>query len=331
MENLAILKGKLEYLEKYKTVGVSEIMINQPGEVWVDDTGELKRIDDKQITEDLIKKICVNLSGISRSQLSEKKPLLSTTIPKIDGRGGERVQIVQEPAVKKGNTAITIRIPSNTHFSYDQYQENGAFNSIKDETTDGKLIQLYKEKDWYGFIKRAVLTRKNIINAGGVSTGKTTFTNALIGLIPQNQRIITIEDTRELIVPHSNKVHLLTRREQTDPHGNVIVPEISATDLLASALRMRPDRIITGELRGEEAYAFLRGVNTGHPGSISTIHADSADKALDQLALLVMQAKMGWSKPEIMDYVKSVIDIVVQWKRYKNHRYISEIKWIKKD
>jgi len=92
---------------------------------------------------------------------------------------------------------------------------------------------------------------------------------------------------------------------------------------------MRPDRIITGELRGAEAYAFLRGVNTGHPGSISTIHADSAEKALDQLSLLVMQAQMGWDKPQIMEYIKSVIDIVIQWKKYKDQRYISEIKWIR--
>ena len=131
-------------------------------------------------------------------------------------------------------------------------------------------------------LAEAVRARKNIIVAGGTSSGKTTFLNALLAEIPREERLLTIEDTEELRIEHPNAVGLIAAR------GRLAEADVSAEDLLIAALRMRPDRIILGELRGAEAFTFLRAVNTGHPGSMTTIHADTPQRAIEQLALLVV-------------------------------------------
>ena len=130
----------------------------------------------------------------------------------------------------------------------------------------------------------AVRARKNIVVAGGTSTGKTTFLNALLREVPAEERLILIEDTPELFIRHANAVGLLAAR------GSLGEAQVNANDLLSASLRMRPDRIILGELRGEEAFAFLRAINTGHPGSMTTVHADSPERAIEQIVLLTLQA-----------------------------------------
>lgn len=329
--NLTLLHSITSVIDKYKTPGVTEIMVNRPGEVWTDEQGQLIRHEDKDLTPKTIEKIARVISGNSGQQINELKPLLSTTLPKHANGGGERVQIVHEPAVEKNKKAIVIRIPGDREISYDDYSRNGAFDQVKSKKPDDKFRALYKAGNFHEFIKMAVLTKKNIINSGGTSTGKTTFTNALLSLIPSNERIITIEDARELKVKHENKVHLLTKHEKRDEFNKILVPEISATDLIQSCLRMRPDRIVQGELRGKEAFAYLRGINTGHPGSISTIHADTPKNAINQLCLMVMQANMGWSVEDIRAYVHSVVDVIIQWKKVDNNRFISDVLWVGDD
>ena len=167
----------------------------------------------------------------------------------------------------------------------------------------------------------AILHKKNIIISGGTSTGKTTFTNACLRAIPKTERLITVEDAREIdLGQHPNRVHLLASK------GGQGRANVTAQDLIEACLRLRPERIIVGELRGSEAFAFLRAINTGHPGSISTLHADTPEMALQQLKLVVMQAGLGMTPEDIMSYIKNVVDIVVQLKRgAKGRRYISEI------
>jgi type IV secretion system protein VirB11 len=167
----------------------------------------------------------------------------------------------------------------------------------------------------------AIKNKKNIVISGGTSTGKTTFTNAALLEIPHEERLITVEDAREVQLPyHKNRVHLLASK------GGQGRANVSTQDLIEACLRLRPDRIIVGELRGAEAFSFLRAINTGHPGSISTLHADTPDMALEQLKLMVMQAGLGMPPEEIKTYIKAVIDIVVQLKRASGgKRYISEI------
>jgi type IV secretion system protein VirB11 len=165
----------------------------------------------------------------------------------------------------------------------------------------------------------AVRGRRNILVSGGTSTGKTTFLNALIREIPEDERLILIEDTPELQVRHDNVVGLLAARSALGE------AEVTANDLVAASLRMRPDRIILGELRGEEAFAFLRAVNSGHPGSMTTVHADSAEGAVEQIVLLALQAGTRLNREDVRHYIKSTIDIFVQLTRSGGHRRVAEV------
>jgi type IV secretion system protein VirB11 len=166
---------------------------------------------------------------------------------------------------------------------------------------------------------KAVRERHNILIAGGTSTGKTTFLNALLKEIPREERLILIEDTPELELVHRNSLGLLASR------SGLSEADVSAEDLLIAALRMRPDRIILGELRGREAFTFLRSVNTGHPGSMTTIHADSPSRAVEQLALLVLQsgAQLRWE--DVLQYVRASIDVCVQLEREAGRRKVSAL------
>ena len=166
----------------------------------------------------------------------------------------------------------------------------------------------------------AVRQRRNILVSGGTSTGKTTFLNALLREVPLEERLILIEDTPELRIRHENSVGLIAVR------GEQGETQVSANDLLVSSLRLRPDRIILGEIRGSEAFTFLRAVNTGHPGSMTTVHADSPDRAIEQLALLVLQGGTQLRRADVIDYVSSVIDVYVQLDRGAAGRRVSDVR-----
>jgi type IV secretion system protein VirB11 len=169
------------------------------------------------------------------------------------------------------------------------------------------------------FLTEAVRGKCNILISGGTSSGKTTLLNALVREIPDTERLILIEDTPEIRLRHPNAVGLLATK------GDQGEARVSPDDLLQASLRMRPDRIIVGELRGAEAYTFLRAVNTGHPGSLTTIHADSPERAIEQLALIVLQSGTQLTREDIVHYVRSVIDLVVQLDRKAGARSISRI------
>jgi type IV secretion system protein VirB11 len=198
--------------------------------------------------------------------------------------------------------------------------DNTSTEKIVDENNIilSRLLKANRIKD---FLYHSILSKKNIIISGGTSTGKTTFTNACLRAIPRVERLITVEDAREIdLEQHPNRVHLLASK------GGQGRANVTAQDLIEACLRLRPERIIVGELRGSEAFAFLRAINTGHPGSISTLHADTPEMALQQLKLMVMQAGLGMPPDDIINYIKNVVDIVVQLKRgAKGRRYISEV------
>jgi len=173
--------------------------------------------------------------------------------------------------------------------------------------------------DPIAFLKRAVAARATILISGGTSSGKTTFLNALLREVRADERIILVEDTPEIRLRHDNGLGLIAVK------GEMGEAKLSTNDLLQASLRMRPDRIVLGELRGEEAVSFLRAINTGHPGSFSTIHANSPHGALEQLALMVMQTGLGLSRSETIDYARSVIDVVVQLDRSSGERRVSAV------
>jgi type IV secretion system protein VirB11 len=176
------------------------------------------------------------------------------------------------------------------------------------------------EEDPIGFLREAVKGRKTILISGGTSTGKTTFLNALMREVPAEERVIVVEDTAEVQLHGPNDLGLIAVK------GELGEALINTDDLLQAALRLRPDRILLGELRGKEAVSFLRAVNTGHPGSFSTIHANSTSGALEQLALMVVQSGLGLSRSETIDYARSVIDVVVQLGREGAERKIIAIE-----
>jgi len=168
-------------------------------------------------------------------------------------------------------------------------------------------------------LAQAVRSRKNILISGGTSTGKTTFLNALLREIPLEERLILIEDTPELAVEQPNHVGLVAVR------GELGEARVTANDLVTASLRMRPDRIILGELRGSEAFAFLRAINSGHPGAMTTIHADTPEAAVEQLVLLVLQAGTGLSRADIRHYITQTIDLFVQLRRGPRGRCIDRV------
>ncbi len=169
------------------------------------------------------------------------------------------------------------------------------------------------------FLRAAIKARKTILISGGTSTGKTTFLNAMLGEIPQGERVVLVEDTPELKLPGANGVGLVAVK------GELGEARVTANELLQSALRLRPDRIVLGELRGAESVSFLRAINTGHPGSFSTIHANSLSGALEQLALMVMQTGIGLTRTDTIQYAASVIDVIVQLDRKQGKRGIKAI------
>jgi type IV secretion system protein VirB11 len=173
--------------------------------------------------------------------------------------------------------------------------------------------------DPIAFLRDAIARRQTILISGGTSTGKTTFLNSMLREIPPQERVVLVEDTAELKLAGANGVGLIAVR------GELGESKISTNDLVQAALRLRPDRIVLGELRGSETVSFLRAINTGHPGSFSTVHANTPRGALDQIALMAMQTGIGLTRAETIEYAASVIDVIVQLERRQGRRGIASI------
>jgi len=300
--------------------GVNEVSINRPHEVWIEMKGDMIREELPTFDMEHLKSLGRLVAQSTEQRLSEEEPLLSATLP-----NGFRIQVIFPPACEQGCVIMSIRKPSSLKWSLEDYDKMGMFDSTsvgevedKNDLVLAKLLQLGRIKD---FIARCVLYKKNVIISGGTSTGKTTFTNAVIRAIPHEERLITVEDAREIdLTSHPNRVHLIASK------GGQGRSKVTTQDLIEACLRLRPERIIVGELRGSEAFSFLRAINTGHPGSISTLHADTPKMALEQLKMMVMQAGLGMTPTEITSYIKNVVDVVIQLKRGgKGRRYISEV------
>jgi len=299
---------------------VTDIYVNRPGEVWVETTaGGIERHDAPGLDEATLSRLARQIAALSHQGISREHPLLSATLP-----DGARVQVVGPPATR-GPLALAIRKHVSPDLALGDYVASGAFADTRRGDVDGPsdidlaLRAMLDEGDIAGMLASAVKARKNVLVSGGTSTGKTTFLNALIREIPAEERLILIEDTPELHMRHENAVGFLAARSALGE------AQVSADDLLRASLRMRPDRIILGELRGEEAYAFLRAVNTGHPGSMTTVHADSAERAIEQIALLVLQTGTRLNRDDVLHYVRSTVDVFVQLARVGGRRHVTEV------
>jgi type IV secretion system protein VirB11 len=320
--------GRGVYLEAYlrplarwlEGPSVTDILINAPEEVWAETLGgEMVRYSAPELTDTALWRLANQIAAFAHQGVNREHPLLAATLP-----DGARVQIIAPPATR-GPMAMAIRKHVVADLSLGDYAAAGAFASARSvgfddrDSIDQTLRASLDVGDVESFLQLAVLGRKNIVISGGTSTGKTTFVNALVKEIPRSERLIVIEDTPEIQLHHPNAVGLVAVR------GSQGEARVSVEDLLQASLRMRPDRIILGELRGMEAYSFLRAVNSGHPGSITTVHADSPRAAVEQIALMVLQAGTSLSRSEIVDYVGSVVDVAVQLTRREGRRIVSEV------
>ena len=299
---------------------VTDIYVNRPGELWIETSGgEIERHEAPALDDSTLARLARQIAALSHQGISREHPLLSATLP-----DGARVQVVAPPATR-GPLALAIRKHVSPDLALEDYVAAGAFaetrarDSLDRSEVDRALAAQLATGDIPGTLAAAVKARKNILVSGGTSTGKTTFLNALLREVPAGERLILIEDTPELKVHHENAVGLLAARSELGE------ARVSANDLVAASLRMRPDRIILGELRGEEAFAFLRAINTGHPGSMTTVHADGAERAIEQVVLLVLQAGTQLSRDDVRHYIKSTVDVFVQLERIAGKRRIAEI------
>lgn len=287
---------------------VTEIAINRPGEVWIETIGggameccTLPDIDDRHIG-----RLAEQIARVSSQGINRQDPLLSATLP-----DGARVQFVA-PSATRDHWAMAIRRHRLVDLPLTAYDEGSLEADETSEAPDPKSQPI-------AFLQHAVRNRRTILISGGTSSGKTTFLNSLLHEVPADERIILVEDTPEIRLRSRNAVGLIAVK------GDTGEARVSVEDLLQASLRLRPDRIVLGELRGREAVSFLRAINTGHPGSLSTIHANSPAAALEQLALMVMQAGLGLSRPDTIAYASLMIDVVVQLKKVGGRRRVVAI------
>lgn len=298
-----------------------EVIVNRPGQVLTEGSGGWRTHDLPELSFEKLMRLARAVASFSHQSIDEMRPILSATLP-----GDERIQIVIPPATTRNTVSITIRKPSSVTLSLEDLQKGGLFADVTPASdgigaADCRLIDLHRKGAYADFLREAVLARKNIIISGATGSGKTTLSKALIRHIPDHERIISIEDTPELVIPQPNHVRLLYSK------GGQGLAKVGAKELLESCLRMRPDRILLQELRDGTAFYYVRNVNSGHPGSITTVHADSAGLAFEQLTLLVKESEGGrdLERDDIRDLLKVAIDVVVQCRRIDGRFHVTEI------
>ncbi len=323
----AALRTHLRPLQRWLDAqAVTEISVNRAGEIWIARQGEayMERHPAADLTEEMLLELARQIATSTDQEVSREKPLLSAQLP-----NGYRVQFVLPPAAGR-NVVLSIRKPAVLDLSLADYERGGAFEltnrlSCEEEESERALRSTYAKREFTAFLRLAVQARKNILISAGTDSGKTTLLNAMLKEISPRERLVIIEDAGELRPPQANAVHLFYSR------GEQGLARVTAQDLCEATLRLRPDRILLGELRGKEAFTYLRTINSGHPGSITTIHSDSPGLAFEQLALMVMQGFPSIDKTLVIDYVRSIIPIVIQGKRSAGRRFISEIYYADAD
>jgi len=275
---------------------VSEVMINGADCVFIEKRGFLEPVNGVSLGERALLVAVKNIARRLGDDISEAKPILDSRLP-----DGSRVAAVIPPCSLRGVT-LTIRKFSSRHFEIDDLVAAG--------TLDRRLANQLEDY---------VLNHRNILVAGGTGAGKTSLLNAMARLIPGDERLLLIEDTAEIQIHHSNLVRLEARPAQNG------VPAVAIRDLLKAALRHRPDRILLGEVRGSEAFDLLQLLNTGHAGTISTIHANSAREGLSRFTSCVLQSGIEIPYRAVKSSIADSLNVVVHLERRPGRRTISEV------
>jgi len=281
--------GLLDSIIKDDTI--TEVMINGPENIFIEQNGRLTKLDKQFESQRKLEDVIQRIVGLAGREVNQANPICDTRLP-----DGSRVNVVLPPIALCGPT-VTIRKFSKTPMTIEKLIQYG---SITREIAD-KLELLVKAK-------------YNIFISGGTGSGKTTFLNALSNYIPKDERVITIEDSAELqITGVENLVSLETRNANASGAG-----QITIRDLIKSSLRMRPERIVVGEVRGGEALDMLQAMNTGHDGSLSTGHANSTEDMLSRLETMVLQGADGLPLEAIRQQIASAVDIIIHLSRLRD-------------
>lgn len=275
---------------------ISDIMINGERGVFFERDGQMAQVSGVTLREQSLQVAARNIARALGDEISEEKPILDSRLP-----DGSRVAIVLAP-VSVGGTTLTIRKFQNKRYNAEELVRIG--------TLPGEVL---KE------LAAAVRSRQNILISGGTGTGKTTLLNALAAFIPDDERLVVIEDTSEIQVEKLNLVCLEARRLQPD------VPAVTIRDLLRATLRMRPDRILLGEVRGGEAFDLLQALNTGHSGTLSTIHANSARQTLTRFATCVMMSGIELPHRAVRSNIGDALNLLVHIERRQGKRSVTEV------
>ena len=276
--------------------GISEIMVNGSGRIFIERRGELQEVPDARLTEKNLQVAVRNIARALGDEINEQQPLLDSRLP-----DGSRVAAVIPPC-SIGGTTLTIRKFHSNQFTVDELVRIGSLATSVVEELHG-----------------AIAGRHNILISGGAGTGKTTLLNALASFIPEIERIVLIEDTAEIQLDKPNLVRFEARREQPD------LPAVTIRDLVRASLRHRPDRILLGEVRGGEAFDLLQALNTGHSGSLSTIHANSAQQAIARLTSCVLQAGVELPYAAIRASIADAIQFILHIERRNGIRRAAEL------
>ncbi|MEF0941622.1 P-type DNA transfer ATPase VirB11 [Rhizobium sp. BR 362] len=322
VSHVGVVRELLSPLSHFlKDTALYEIVVNRPGEVLTEGAGGWRSFDVPSLTFEKLMRLARAVASYSNQAIDQARPLLSATLP-----DEERIQIVIPPATLGGTVSITLRKPSSVTLTLTDLDRGGLFSGLASknnhaEASNMRLVELHDAGNYAEFLREAVLARKNIIISGATGSGKTTLSKALIRHIPEHERVISIEDTPELVIPQRNHVRLLYSK------GGQGLAKVGVKDLLECSLRMRPDRILLQELRDGSAFYYIRNVNSGHPGSITTVHADSATLAFEQLTLLVKESEGGHDleRGDIRRLLKIAVDIIIQCKRINGQFRVSDI------
>lgn len=327
----------------------TEVAVNRPFEIWTESSQGWQKYEMPNLTFSALKKIANTFAIFNKLEINMSNPICSGVMP-----NGQRGQVVIPSACERDTVSIVVRRPSDTRFSLSSYIDSGRLDNWLDTSTfqtqnlilpkhlenkkqkeeaeinhlnkylgipDDVHLQLYElkmlkakaDRDIDSFVRLAVEHKQNICLIGATGSGKTTFTKAVCDLVPLDTRIITIEDTAELDLPHhANRVHLFYK-------------DVSPKDLLKSCLRMKPDRIFLTELRGDEAYDYLQALNTGHGGSITTVHANDCNSAYYRVGSLIKQSDIGQKLD--FEYIMSEVYTTLDVMMYLERTHVKEIAY----
>ncbi len=276
--------------------GVADVLVNGPREVWVDRGHGLEHVELDLGTPSAVRALAVRLAALAGQRLDDAAPICDGRLP-----GGERLHAVVEPVAAGSGAVLSLRVLRQSSLGLDALVAGGSVPA-----------------EWERVLRGLVAGRANVLISGGTGTGKTTLLAALLGLVPHDERVVTVEEARELAPAHPHVVPLVTRRANVEGAGAV-----GLTELVRAALRMRPDRIVVGECRGAEVREVLLAMNTGHDGGLATLHANAVEHVPARLEALAALA--GMPRDAVAAQAAAAVDVVLHVRRSGGRRFVEAV------